>query len=81
MQEKSVQERSLRDNGVFVQFRVPAGVPSCTLSSNLSFDLSDDDFSWPFFSWPVSFEEMGSSRGNDPTEVIWDTISFAVYNN
>lgn len=32
---EDLQEQSFRDNGAFVQFRVPAGVPWCTLSSNL----------------------------------------------
>lgn len=49
MQGKSVQERSLRDNGAFVQFRVPAGVPSCTLSSNLPLTFMMMTFPKHFF--------------------------------
>lgn len=49
MQGKSVKERSLRDNRAFVQFRVPAGVPSCTLSSNLPLTFVVMTFPLAFF--------------------------------
>lgn len=85
MQGKSVQERSLPDNGAFVQFRVPAGVPSCTLSSNLPLTFMMMTFPNHFFPDQFHLKRWAAAEPQAiplmSGEVVWDNMSSAAYNN
>lgn len=66
-----LQERSLRDKGAFVQFRVPAGVPPCTLSPNLPLTFMMMTFLKTFF-FPDYFSLKGLFLGDSsgPTDKV-----------